>query len=238
MALHRNCGRRSPIVTRKPAPVDRNWSGFARKERRTYFDSLPAANDDRFSAWLKAGYAGIFNYPTVTPLMVHHLPGYLATPSGEGHHGRRPHSCYSTVSPSSNGSPIKEELRKQAFNRNLRGGRAIGVGSVHHTRLTAGGILGKVPRYFAESIHQTDRDEARLAPVLGDRGTSSEVGFVSMSGDLGTTRRWRIWIWRSPGASDHRDEGGQDHARDAARLHWHGGSGADLGRRRIRQRLL
>jgi len=42
------------------------------------FDHLAVEIDQRFSVWLKAHYAGLVNLPPAPPVMVHHLPRYLA----------------------------------------------------------------------------------------------------------------------------------------------------------------
>jgi hypothetical protein len=45
-------------------------------------------------------------------------------------------------------------------------------------------FAGKIPRYFADTLLRTDRDEARWRQFWGDRGLSSaQIGFVSIPGD-------------------------------------------------------
>ena len=45
--------------------------------------SLQAQVDDRFTPWLLKRYAGLINLPPVPPVMLHHLPRFLARQMGE-----------------------------------------------------------------------------------------------------------------------------------------------------------
>ena len=157
----------------------------SRAKNDTRFSTLCRHVNDRFSAWLKAGYAGIFNYPTVTPLMVHHLPGYLAHRLAKGTTKKAALVLFDGLA-IEQWLAVKEELRKQAFNRTFEEEALFAwVPSITPVSRQAA-YSGKVPRYFAESVHQTDRDEARWRQFWADRGHhSAEVGFISMSGDSG-----------------------------------------------------
>ena len=147
------------------------------------FSALCRDANERFSAWLKAGYAGIFNYPTVTPLMVHHLPGYMGHRLAKGAAKKAALVLFDGLA-IEQWLAIKEELKKQSFNRTFEEDALFAwVPSITPVSRQAT-LAGKVPRYFAESIDQTDRDEARWRQYWADRGyQSAEVGFVAMSGD-------------------------------------------------------
>lgn len=149
------------------------------------FATLCRHVNERFSAWLKVGYAGIFNYPPVTPLMVHHLPGYIAHRLAKGATKKAALVLFDGLA-IEQWLAIKEELKKQAFTRTFEEDALFAwVPSITPVSRQAA-YSGKVPRYFAESVHRTDRDEARWRQFWADRGhNSAEVGFVSMSGDAG-----------------------------------------------------
>jgi hypothetical protein len=157
----------------------------SRAKNDARFSTLCRHVNDRFSAWLKSGYAGIFNYPTVTPLMVHHLPGYLAHRLVKGTTKKAALVLFDGLA-IEQWLAVKEELKKQAFNRTFEEDALFAwVPSITPVSRQAA-YSGKVPRYFAESVHQTDRDEARWRQFWADRGRhSAEVGFISMSGDSG-----------------------------------------------------
>jgi hypothetical protein len=157
----------------------------ARLKNKDQFAALCRRVNERFSAWLKISYAGIFNYPTVTPLMVHHLPGYIAHRLAKGMARKVALVLFDGLAVEQ-WLAIKEELRKQLFNRTFEEDALFAwVPSITPISRQAA-YSGKVPRYFAESIYQTDRDEARWRQFWADRGHhSGEVGFVSMRGDLG-----------------------------------------------------
>jgi hypothetical protein len=58
--------------------LSKQISQLAREKCQHEFPQLRSFVNEQFSAWLSCGYAGLFNYPAVTPLMVHHLPGCMA----------------------------------------------------------------------------------------------------------------------------------------------------------------
>jgi hypothetical protein len=157
----------------------------AREKNHELFTRLCQRVNELFNEWLKVGYPGIFNYPTVTPLMVHHLPGYLAYCLSKSPKRKLALVLFDGMS-IEQWLVIKEELRRQAFAPIFREGALFAwLPSITPISRQAA-YSGKIPRYFAESIHQTNRDETRWRQFWADRGyNSSEAGFVSMEGDPG-----------------------------------------------------
>ncbi|MDL1899495.1 BREX-3 system phosphatase PglZ [Anaerolineae bacterium CFX9] len=47
-------------------------------ETRTAFVEVQSEVDSRFQQWVLAKYSGLHNYPPTTPVMVHHIPKFLA----------------------------------------------------------------------------------------------------------------------------------------------------------------
>jgi hypothetical protein len=52
-------------------------------EVRLQITSLQAAVDTRFTAWLLRRYAGLVNLPALPPVMLHHLPRFIASQMGQ-----------------------------------------------------------------------------------------------------------------------------------------------------------
>jgi len=158
-------------------------SPTARDQFHSQFPELRGFVNQQFFDWLSNHYAGLYNYPASSPLMVHHIPGFIA------------HQLASDPS------------RRIAFV--LVDGLAIDQWLVLKESLKAGGLAGpieenalfawiptvtpisrqaafagKIPRYFADTLLRTDRDEARWRQFWADRGLSpAQIGFVSIPGD-------------------------------------------------------
>jgi hypothetical protein len=62
------------LVVLKDDPVER-----LPDQLRTQFTSLQAKVDTRFTAWLSKRYAGLVNLPALPPVMLHHLPRFIAS---------------------------------------------------------------------------------------------------------------------------------------------------------------
>lgn len=57
------------------------WSQISTAKRtalQKQFPDLCRYANEQFYAWLLANYGGIFNYPPSSPLMVHHIPGFIS----------------------------------------------------------------------------------------------------------------------------------------------------------------
>src|SRR5262249_35238460 len=57
------------------------WSEFsppARARLQKQFAALRGEVNQRFLTWLLEYYGGFFNYPASSPLMVHHIPGFIS----------------------------------------------------------------------------------------------------------------------------------------------------------------
>ena len=146
-------------------------SPTARDQFHSQFPELRGFVNQQFFDWLSNHYAGLYNYPASSPLMVHHIPGFIA------------HQLASDPS------------RRIAFV--LVDGLAIDQWLVLKESLKAGGLAGpieenalfawiptvtpisrqaafagKIPRYFADTLLRTDRDEARWRQFWADRGLS------------------------------------------------------------------
>lgn len=158
-------------------------SPTARAQYQKQFPELRGYVNQQFFDWLSNHYGGLYNYPASSPLMVHHIPGFI------GHHlASNPSRCIAFIL--IDGLAIDQWL---VLKESLKmGGLA---GAIEEDALFAwiptvtpisrqAAFAGKIPRYFAESLLRTDRDEARWRQFWADRGLApAQVGFVSIPGD-------------------------------------------------------
>ena len=81
---------------------------------------------------------------------------------------------------------IKEELRTQDIGQTFEENALFAwIPSITPISRQAA-FSGKIPRYFPESIMETDRDELRWRHFWSNQGMASgEVGFVKVRGDIG-----------------------------------------------------
>ena len=180
----------------------RDWIGFAQRYSQarllwTKIGAIPRTQDhhrftafcqranEEFITWLNTSFASIFNYPVVTPLMVHHVPGFVANRLTK-HREKKIALVMCDGLAIEQWLLIKEGLKKRSFRGSFREDALFAwVPSITPVSRQAA-YSGKVPRYFANSIHRTDCDEAGWRQFWADRGfNSAEAGFLSMSGDVG-----------------------------------------------------
>jgi hypothetical protein len=156
-----------------------------REKYKTQFPQLRGFVNEQFSAWLATGYAGLFNYPAISPLMVHHLPGYMAHRLAKSDAQRLAFLLIDGLA-MDQWLAVKEALRELGFAGAFEE-RALFAWIPSITPISRqAAYAGKIPRYFAESVTQTDRDESRWRQFWSDRGlTSAEVGFLAVRGDAG-----------------------------------------------------
>jgi len=163
------------------------WTQVSAAVRAQFQKQFPELRDyvnQRFFDWLLDHYAGLYNYPPSSPLMVHHIPGFVGHQIA-GDPSRR--IAFILV----DGLAINQWL---VMKECLKAGGL--TGAIEENALFAwipsvteisrqAAFAGKIPRYFAETLDRTDRDEARWRQFWGDRNLSpAEVGFVSITGDM------------------------------------------------------
>jgi hypothetical protein len=162
------------------------WTQISPQARAQYqkqFPELRGYVNQQFFDWLSNHYGGLFNYPSSSPLMVHHIPGFI------GHQlANNPsrHIAFILI----DGLAIDQWL---VLKESLKAGGL--AGAIEENALFAwiptvtpisrqAAFAGKIPRYFADTILRTDRDEARWRQFWADRGLApAQVGFISIPGD-------------------------------------------------------
>ena len=139
--------------------------------------------NQQFLAWLTSHYGGMFNYPASTPLMVHHIPGFIA-------HQLAHQQCQRAAFILVDGLAIdqwlilKEGLKAQGITAPIEENALFAWIPTVTPISRQAAFGGKIPRYFAETLLRTDRDEARWRQFWADRGFApGEIGFAASPGD-------------------------------------------------------
>jgi hypothetical protein len=140
--------------------------------------SLQAQVDSGFAAWLFKRYAGLVNLPPVPPVMVHHLPRFLARQLGED---RKAKIALIVV----DGLAMDQWLvvrsalasRQPGFRFREQAVFAWIPSLTSVSRQAA--FAGKAPIFFPNSIRTTDKEPALWVQFWADQGfTPNEVVYI------------------------------------------------------------
>ncbi len=154
-----------------------------RKANMDPFNALCAKVNLAFYDWLTMSYGGIFNYPPSSPLMVHHIPGFIAHQLADNPERKAAFILVDGLA-IDQWLIIKEVLRAQHFNVPVEEDALFAwIPSITPISRQAA-YAGKLPRHFKESINRTDRDEAGWRQFWADRSlTPNEVAFTAVPGN-------------------------------------------------------
>ncbi len=162
--------------------------GMAEMERARC-DALAAELNQGFESWVRKRYAGLYNYPPVSPVMVHHIPGFLAHRL-DAQAGRR--IAFLLV----DGLSLDQwHILRDAVAPKLPGltcdERALLAWVPTTTPVSRqAAFSGKIPGYFAGTIQRTDKDEEAWRRFWSDRGLApDQVGFIAIPGDAADMAR-------------------------------------------------
>lgn len=164
------------------------WTQISAAKRTQFqkqFPELCGYANQQFYAWLTVNYGGIFNYPASSPLMVHHIPGCIA-------HRLASKQCHRAAFILVDGLAIdqwlilKDVLKTQGLNAPIEENALFAwLPSITPISRQAA-FAGKVPRYFADTLHRTDRDEAGWRQFWTDHSLSpAEIAFAAVPGNPG-----------------------------------------------------
>jgi hypothetical protein len=139
--------------------------------------------DSAFTRWLLKRYAGLVSLPPVPPVMLHHLPRFLASQIGEN---QNPKIALIVM----DGMAMDQWLvlrnalsRKQPSLRFREQGIFAWIPSITSvSRQTI--FAGKAPMFFPSSIHTTDKEPLLWMQFWADQGfASNEVIYFKGLGD-------------------------------------------------------
>ena len=139
----------------------------------------------QFQKWVLENYQGIYNYPVVTPAMVHHIPGYLS-------HKISQHDTNKIAFLLIDGLAldqwllIKDGLGKDGINISIDENALMAwVPSITSVSRQAA-YSGKIPVYFSKTIARTDKDEYLWCQFWSDKGFKpDEISFLTIKGNPG-----------------------------------------------------
>jgi len=139
--------------------------------------------DTGFSAWLSSRYAGLVNLPPVPPVMLHHIPRYLARQIGENHSAKIALVVLDGLA-MDQWLVVRGELAsaQQDFRFREQGVFAWipSLTSVSRQALFA----GKAPIFFPNSLQTTDKESSLWTQFWADQGFApNEVIYIKGLGD-------------------------------------------------------
>ena len=145
--------------------------------------SLQSQVDVRFAAWLFKRYAGLVNLPPVPPVMLHHLPRFLARQVGKDRNAKIALIVMDGLA-MDQWLVIRRELasRQPAFRFREQFVFAWIPSLTSVSRQAA--FAGKAPIFFPNSIQSTDKEPALWAQFWANQGfTPNEVVYFKGLGD-------------------------------------------------------
>jgi len=152
-------------------------------ETNEHANSLQAQVDAGFAAWLFKRYAGLVNLPPVPPVMLHHLPRFLARQVAED---RNPKIALIVV----DGLAMDQWLVVRSALASKQPGFRFREQTVFAwiPSLTSvsrqAAFAGKAPIFFPNSIQTTDKEPALWGQFWADQGfTPNEVVYIKGLGD-------------------------------------------------------
>jgi len=158
-------------------------SATKRSLHESQFSQLCFHTNKFFYSWLIENYGGIFNYPASSPLMVHHIPGFIS-------HCLKSKQCQRAAFILVDGLAIeqwlilKDTMKKQGLSVPIEESAVFAWLPSITPISRQSAYSGKVPRYLANTLHHTDQDEAGWRQFWADHEfAQKEVAFIDVHGD-------------------------------------------------------
>jgi hypothetical protein len=147
--------------------------------------NLQAHVDAGFSAWLFKRYAGLVNLPPVPPVMLHHLPRFLARQAGEDRNAKLALIVMDGLA-MDQWLVVRAALALRQPNFRFREESVFAwIPSLTSVSRQAA-FAGKAPIFFPNSIWTTDKEPTLWSQFWADQGfTTNEVVYIKGLGDGG-----------------------------------------------------
>ncbi len=147
--------------------------------------NLQAQVDAGFAAWLFKRYAGLVNLPPVPPVMLHHLPRFLARQMGEDRNSKIGLIVVDGLA-MDQWLVVRDTLASKQPGLRFRE-QAVFAWIPSLTSVSRQATFaGKAPIFFPNSIQTTDKEPALWAQFWADQGlTPNEVVYIKGLGDGG-----------------------------------------------------
>ena len=145
--------------------------------------SLQTKIDAVFVTWLKKRYAGLINLPPVPPVMLHHIPRFLARYIGNAKGNRVAFILVDGLS-LDQWVVIRKALTKQHQRYRFRENAVFAWIPTITSVSRQATFAGKPPIYYPNSIHTTNKESALWTQFWADQGLSQkEVIYAKGLGD-------------------------------------------------------
>lgn len=157
-------------------------------ELRERLGLLRSRVDSAFTSWVQQHYASLSNLPPSPPVMVHHIPRFLARSIGEDGRTKIAFLLVDGLS-LDQWITVREVLGVQDPNLRFREQVVFAwVPSITSVSRQAA-FAGRPPIYFPASIHTTDKEPGHWTQFWVDHGlTQHEVAYAKGLGDEGLDR--------------------------------------------------
>ena len=152
-------------------------------ETNEHAKNLQAQVDAGFTAWLFKRYAGLVNLPPVPPVMLHHLPRFLARQVGEDRNAKIALIVVDGLA-MDQWLVVRSALASRQPGFRFRE-QAVFAWIPSLTSVSRQATFaGKAPIFFPNSIRTTDKEPALWAQFWADQGfTPNEVVYIKGLGD-------------------------------------------------------
>jgi hypothetical protein len=149
-----------------------------------YADLRQRLNAD-FTAWVSTAYRGLYNYPAVNPVMVHHIPAFLANRLAQAA-ARRVAFILVDGLAVDQWLLLKDSLAPALTDATVSEDALMAWIPTITPVSRQSAFSGKIPVYFTETVLRTDKDEYGWRQFWSDRGLQlDQVAFSAVRGDAG-----------------------------------------------------
>ena len=168
------------------AAIRRSWSEASvttRAKCEAPYSGYHSSVNSAFWTWLSKYYGGLYNYPPSSPLMVHHIPGYINYQLKVNQAKRMAFILVDGLAVDQWGI-LRDAIRSQGVDALIEEKTLLAwVPSITPISRQAA-YSGKIPRHFGDSLHRTDRDEAGWRQFWGDHELQpQQIAFAAVAGE-------------------------------------------------------
>ena len=153
------------------------------EQARQKIGKLQTQIDTSLVAWLKKRYAGLINLPPVPPVMLHHIPRFLARYVGDAKEHKVAFVLVDGLS-LDQWIVIRKALAQQRPRYRFRENAVFAWLPTITSVSRQAAFAGRPPIYFPNSIHTTDKEPSLWMQFWADQGlTQQEVAYAKGLGD-------------------------------------------------------
>jgi hypothetical protein len=174
------------IFSLKYGQMQRVWNENAQTLKTVHgarYAELCRIIGKQFSDWVSNTYRGIYNYPAVNPVMVHHIPVFLANRIAQKEVSKVAFLLIDGLA-INQWLLLKEALLPALANASIQENALMAWIPTITPVSRQAAFSGKIPVYFTETIYRTDRDEYGWRQFWSDCGLQlDEVGYIAVRGE-------------------------------------------------------